>query len=146
MKKTGLLFLTIFLLVGCGTSEKQNNSQAQFIAKASENPVYSAFNKPIDFGSIKQEDIRDAVISIKQISNSALNEIILVKEGERTFENTMKALDNLYANLDMISSIIYLIAYTHPDSLIRNEALQSNTVLDKYLNDIKLNESLYTAV
>lgn len=146
MKKISLLVLTIFLLVNCKPSEKQNKSQAQFIAKATENPVYPAFNKPIDFASITQDDVKDAVISIKQISDNALNEIISVKEGERTFDNTMKALDNLYGNLDMISSTIYLIAYTHPDSLIRNEALQSNTVLDKYLNNIRLNESLYKAV
>jgi len=146
MKKLWLVTLITILLMNCNYSERQKNSAIEIIPEIPENPFYTTFNQPIDFKSITNEDINEAVESIQVITGVALSNIISIKDEERTFDNTMRALDLLYANYDDIVSSIGLIASTHPDSVIRNNAYSSNTKLSFYINNVALNEDLYIAI
>jgi len=146
MKKLWLVTLITILLMNCNYSERQKNSAIEIIPEIPENPFYTTFNQPIDFKSITNEDINEAIESIQVITGVALSNIISIKDEERTFDNTMRALDLLYANYDDIVSSIGLIASTHPDSVIRNNAYSSNTKLSFYINNVALNEDLYIAI
>ena len=146
MKNLWLIGLMAILLLNINCSGKQKNSHNELISEIPDNPFYNTFNKPIDFASIIKEDVIEATESIQLITNSAISIIISIKDDERTFENTMKAYDQLLAKYSTITSSIYLIAYTHPVSIIRNAALESNTILSKFGNGFRLNEDLYMAI
>lgn len=133
-----LILVSACLMMACEPTPKQETP--------TENPFYNSFNQPIDFGGIDSQDVTDATESIQKGTDEAIADVIAVEQGKRTFENTMLALDDLYAQFDGVASAIYLMSYTHPDSSIRNNALESNTVLGQYINKIQLNEDLYRAV
>jgi thimet oligopeptidase len=110
------------------------------------NPIFNEFNKPIDFKSLKPVHFRQATDSIIAHSNRKLQNLISGDAGDRTFDNTMLALDDLYDGITRIGSIAHLMQSTHTDSLMRVEALQCATDLEKYENELSLNEDLYKAV
>ncbi|MFY0652945.1 MAG: Zn-dependent oligopeptidase [Cyclobacteriaceae bacterium] len=111
-----------------------------------DNPFNNAFNETIDFAAMTAEDVTEVTESIQQVTNAAVDQVIAIDDDDRTFDNTMLALDDLYAEFDGVISAIYLMAYTHPDSSLRNNALSSITTLSQYANELQLNEDLYKAV
>jgi thimet oligopeptidase len=116
------------------------------VVEVPDNPLFNTFNEPIDFASLTADDILEASTAVQEITNAALTNLINVREGDRNWENTMVALDDLYAGFDMTASAIYLMSYTHPDSALRSNALTENTALSVYINEVALNEDLYKAI
>lgn len=135
------LFLILISLAAC-----QPEQVEQVVVEIPENPLFNTFNQPIDFASLTADDVIEATEAIQTITDAALTNLINVPEGQRNFENTMVALDDLFASFDMIASPIYLMAYTNPDSALRSNALESNTILSMYINEVSLNEDLYKAI
>jgi thimet oligopeptidase len=135
------LMSILLFVVACAQSPNKDQNET-----TSENPLFNTFNQPVDFAALTAEDIREAVTAIQRISNATIAEIVKIEEGDRTFENTMRAYDQMLSEFVSISSPIYLMAYTHPDSAIRNSAMESNTELSQYGNEISLNEDLYKAI
>ncbi|MBV1888034.1 MAG: hypothetical protein KUG51_01970, partial [Urechidicola sp.] len=136
-----LLVLMIFVLtLGCST---ENKSDAY---TASDNPLLTEFNDVIDFAALTGDDVTDATEQIQKRVDSMLANILAIDDADRTFDNTMLALDDLYAAYDFVGSAIYLMSSTHPDSLIRANAQTSNVVLSQYGNELSLNEELYNAI
>lgn len=146
MKNLWVLVLIAILFVSCNSRENQQTSGNKPTSKIPDNPLFNIFNNPIDYASLTDQDIRLATESIQVFTNNTLKNIISVKDEEKTFENTMGAFDQLYGDYASIAYSVYLMAYTHPDSLLRNTALESNTILGKFGNDIALNENLYKAI
>lgn len=109
------------------------------------NPIYNAFNEPINFAAITADDIVKATASVQNETDESMNQIIQVADGQRTFENTFRAMDDFSANLSDVYAVIYLLSSTHTDSLIRNTALEARVTLGQYANKISLNEDLYKA-
>ncbi|MEQ6118053.1 M3 family metallopeptidase [Reichenbachiella sp. MALMAid0571] len=120
--------------------------QQKEVVTVPDNPFFNTFNEEIDFGSIEANHVTEATTYIQEQTDAAIAKVIDIEEEDRTFDNTMLALDDLHANLDGIASAIYLMSYTHPDSVIRSNALKSNTILSQYTNKVELNEDLYKAV
>jgi len=140
MKK--LVFILIGgLLLACQPEEKEVS-----VNKEAANPFYNDFNEVIDFAAVNAAFIIDATASIQSKTDESIAAIIAVSDEDKTFDNTLLALDDLLANFDAVGSAIYLMSYTHPDSLIRTTALESNTILSKYYNKVALNEDLYKAI
>ena len=135
------LFLILISIVAC-----QPQKVEQVVVEIPDNPLFNTFNQPIDFASVTADDIVEATEAIQTITDANLANIINIPAEQRNFENTMVALDDLYADYDMIASEIYLMSYTNPDSAIRTNALESNTILSMYGNEISLNEDLYKAI
>ena len=84
------------------------------------NPIYNDFNEPVDFASITAEHIKSATGSIQEKVNADIDKIIQVDDDKRTYQNTLLALDDLYARFADVYTTIYLLSSTHADSLIRN--------------------------
>lgn len=141
MKYLSTLFISISLMA-CQTEKPVE----KIVVETPDNPFFSTFNQPIDFASITADDVIEAREAIQTITNASVQNIININDKDRNFDNTMLALDDLYAGFDMIGSPIYLMSYTHPDSSIRTNCLESNTILSMYGNEISLNEDLYKAV
>ncbi len=109
------------------------------------NPIFNTFNEPIDFASISADNIIQATDSIQIQTKVSIDKIVSINDTDRSFENTLLALDNLSAQLTDVYYIINLMGSTHSDSIIRNTALQSKIVLSQFFNEISLNEELYNA-
>ena len=144
MKYFFLITLIPMLLLNVNCSDQKKSPE--FYWAAIVNPFFTQDNQPIDFASITADHVSEAVVTIEKLTNEALAKIIAIKEEDRNFENTMQAYDGLFANYAAIASPIYLMAYTHPDSAIRNHAQEANTSLSQYGNEISLNEDLYQAI
>ena len=114
--------------------------------KTMNNPLFPAINQAIDFKNLKSENISDATERIIIDTKSRLEKIYTIKDSERTFDNTMRAFDDLIDNLSSVTSIIYLMNSTHPDSAIRDEAQKCVEKLSKYSNEIGLDEALYKGI
>jgi thimet oligopeptidase len=138
--KQVIIILLSCVLISCNCNEKNIEDGM------SSNPFFGNFNEVIDFAAIAGENIDEATVLIQENIDAMLKEILDVDDAERTFENTMLALDNLYAKYGAVSSPIYLMSRTHPDSIVRSRANASNIILGKYGNDLSLNEDLYKAL
>ena len=110
------------------------------------NPIYNEFNQPIDFAAITADHITSATASIQEKVNADIEKIVSLADEERTYENTLLALDDLSAMLSDVHAVIYLLGSTHSDSLIRNTAIESRVKISQFGNQIRLNEDLYKAV
>ena len=144
MKHISFITLIIFSLINVDCSDHEKSQNPYFLTKA--NPFFTRYNQPIDFASITANHVSEAVEMTKNMTQEALAQIVGLREKDRNFENTMRAYDEMFANFHAIASPIYLMAYTHPDSAIRNQAQEANTALSQFGNEISLNEDLYKAI
>ncbi|WP_026462036.1 M3 family metallopeptidase [Adhaeribacter aquaticus] len=113
---------------------------------AANNPILISFNQRINFNKVSPADIKVATEQVMADSKASLVKIYNIKNGQHTFANTALALDNLYDHFNTIAGTINILANASPDSAIRNQALRSLEVLDKYDNQLSLDEKLYQAV
>ena len=110
------------------------------------NPILENKSGAIDFANITDEDIQEAAESIIANTRKSLKNIYDIPQEQRTFDNTMHALDGIYDSLEQVFSIIFLTAYVHPAEKPRNAALDKIPVLDKFVNELSLDQKLYKAV
>ncbi len=141
MKKVKALnyFLTI-LLIGTGLISCNKNEISM------KNPLFNDLNQTIDFKSVTAQHVTDATSEAINLAKENLNNIYLVSSDKKTFENTMRLLDNIYNDLMKVNEVISLLAYVHPDDEIRNKCLESTAEFGKFFNEISLSEDLYKAV
>jgi oligopeptidase A len=110
------------------------------------NPLFNQFNVPIAFGDLKAEHFKEAVTLIIDSTKKSLDKIISINAEQRSFNNTMLALDDIYNNLNTVASAIDLMSNVLPDEERRKAALEQLAVISKYYNELQLNEALYNAV
>ncbi|RYU76429.1 M3 family metallopeptidase [Hymenobacter persicinus] len=119
---------------------------AMLSAAAAGNPLTPAFNQPIAFAQATKADVQQAATTMITGTKASLKSIYNVPAGKRTFTNTMVALDNLYNDIDRVAGPISILFNASPDSSIRNQAQRSLAQIDKYGNELSLDEQLYRAV
>jgi thimet oligopeptidase len=136
MKRT-LLFILVAGMFACTTTHQP---------EVSDNPVFNTFNEPIDFAAINADHLIEATAETKATAESMLNDLIAIPDADKTFDNTMRALDDAYNKVSSVATITQLLGAVHPDSLVRATAQEKNTELSQYYNEISLNEDLYKAV
>ncbi|MCG8410836.1 MAG: Zn-dependent oligopeptidase [Bacteroidales bacterium] len=138
MKKLNHLFVALLVLTGLVSCNKMD--------KEMRNPFFYNLNEVIDFRSITTDHVIKATAKSIEEGKIDLDKIYAIKDNERTFENTVRALDDIYNNLLKVNEIISLLAYVHPEDAIRDECLKSIGTLGKFFNEISLNESLYKSI
>src|SRR5690554_1235163 len=86
--------------------------------------------------------IADALTKAQQ----AVDRIIAIPDSQRTFENTVVAIDDLLAQLDKDTSFIQFMAYvsTDPDERARGALAEEH--FNNWLIELGKNEKLYEAV
>lgn len=110
------------------------------------NPIFAPFNQTINFEEISPGHISQATDEVIQSSEERIKKIISFEKSGRTFANTLKALDDLYNQLEKVHSVVFLMAYVHPQKEIRDRSLESINRLNKFINELNLNVDLYKAV
>lgn len=143
LNKSTILLLAILVVAGC-SKKPEESTQTYYQVKG--NPIFNDFNKAIDFNSLTADHLKQAADSIMVSTKNKLAKIYTIEASDRTFDNTMLALDDIYNDVDRVASIIYLMQSTHPDSLVRNVALEQSTEIEKFTNEMSLDEDLYKAV
>lgn len=136
----GINYLLVILLVGTGFISCNKNT------KTMKNPLLNEINQIIDFKSITAANVKDATTQSMNVARENLNKIYQIPAKERSFENTMRALDDIYNDLMKVNEVVSLLAYVHPDDEIRNECLTSTAEFGKFFNEISLSEDLFHAV
>lgn len=114
--------------------------------QAGTNPLFNTFNQPADFKNLKPGQIKEAAEKIIEQSRERLKKIYAVKKESRTFDNTMLASDDLTNSLMTMLNTIDLLSNVLPDTTLRNEALQCNAMLQKFGNELRLDEDMYRSV
>ncbi|MBE0570081.1 MAG: Zn-dependent oligopeptidase [Ignavibacteriaceae bacterium] len=113
---------------------------------SSTNPLLGKFNEIIQFADLTAEYIKEATdVSIKEARES-LAKLYTIPKEQRTFDNTMLELDNIYNKAGNIYGSVYLMGSTHPDDAVRNQADEGKAEFAKFFNEISLDENLYRAV
>ncbi len=144
MKRFSILRSMAILLITFNCTTEKKETKEYFMIEG--NPLFNEFNQAHDFGSLTADHFTEAADTIIARSKSEFEKIYAIPDEDRTFENTMLAYDNIINDFLRISDINYLMAYTHPDSLIRSTALELNNKLEKYGNEMSLDENLYNAI
>lgn len=92
--------------------------------------------------------------SVDEIKQSTTAAIALIQQEfatiialqDRTFDNTMRALDISYSKVKAFMSILGMLKYLHPDASIREAAHTATTRLNDVLIDLSMDPALYQAV
>lgn len=110
------------------------------------NIIFQAKNEMLQFQNLNGKmisDLTDEIIAETQLS---LDKIKSIKSGGRTFGNTLLAWDKMYDRFNSVLSVVYLLAYVHPDEELIAEAQKSISTLNKLWNEIQLDVKIYQAL
>ena len=132
------ILLYCFVLTIPSLAADKNSSSA--------NPLLGKFNEVIPFADLTADNIKEATdVSINEARES-LAKLFTIPKEQRTFDNTMLELDNIYNKSGNVYGSVYLMGSVHPDEAARNQAQESNAEFAKFFNEISLDENLYKAV
>lgn len=90
--------------------------------------------------------ISETVQSTIKQAEAALDKIGSLKPGEVTFDNTVRALDNLVYNIGLSANRISVIKETSTSADLRDEARIQSKVLDQWAVGIDYREDVYKAI
>lgn len=138
MKKLNHLLAILLIVAGLVSCNKNDEKM--------KNPFFNDLNQVIDFEHVTAKNVTDATAESLTSGKEELSKIYTIKSEERTFENTVRALDDVYNNLLKVNEVVSLLAYVHPNDEIRNECLNSIGVFGKFFNEISLSDDLYGAI
>ena len=137
MKACKTLIFTLLLAGAHSTSNTVQNDENVFLVR---------FNEVYDFANLKHGHIANATEAALKNAEEKLQKILTVDNKNRSFENTLEKIDDIYATIEMVWSPGYLMSSTHTDEIIRDEGLESSRKIEKYITDLSLNKDLYNAV
>ncbi|MEO8398879.1 MAG: M3 family metallopeptidase [Ignavibacteriaceae bacterium] len=132
-----LIYTSCFVL-----AEEENNGTKNNPV----NPLFFNFNQIIDFESLTADNIKDATNKTIADAKTELNKIYSIKKEDRTFDNTMLAVDNIYNHVNSVFGVVYLMGNVQVDESKREQANEDISVFSKFLNEVGLDENLYHAV
>ncbi len=79
-------------------------------------------------------------------ADRSVQAIIDVPDGQRSFDNTFGALDDLLAQLRLDTDFVQFMAYVSPDEEQRNRGTRAEQDVSNWLIDLGKNEPLYKAL
>jgi len=124
-----ILLLAVHVLPGCGTM-------------AVEREPWTLASTPLDRSA---EELKlTTAAHLKRID--ALHQQILAVEGERTVENTLEPLNQLYMHFDAASQEAQLFSSVHSDEAVRDEAAAARSVISARGTELNLDRELYDAI
>lgn len=110
------------------------------------NKIFPAKNELLQFDNLTGTLIQSLKDEIISETGSSLNQIKSIRPEERTFENTLLAWDRMYDSFNSGLSVIYLLAYVHPNEDVITESQKSISDLNKLWNEIQLDVDIYAAL
>jgi thimet oligopeptidase len=100
----------------------------------------------VDFASLTPEQIAAACQAAMDACDEAVGRIVAIPDAQRTFANTLLALEDTTDNLSQASGAHAFMAYVSADDGLRNTAREWDEKLDKYGVALSFREDLYAAI
>lgn len=101
---------------------------------------------PIDFRALTAETVARECADAMARCDEALARIAAIPADERTFANTLYALESALDIVDQAASTYGFMAHVSSDDAIRAEARQQDQALDRYMVGVRFREDLYKAL
>ena len=79
-------------------------------------------------------------------ANERITAIIAIPNEQRTFENTILAMDDINAHFDRDGNLMAFMGYVHPDAAMRDAARAREEAWTNWSIDLGKNEALYRAI
>lgn len=92
------------------------------------------------------EEVKEATASSIARANAALDNIGALKPDAVTFENTVRALDDIYFDAGLAGSRIYLLKEASPNGVLRDAATEMVKVFEDWSVGLDYREDVYKAV
>jgi len=143
MRISSLIMIAGLLLIPCCVSKPNKEDPPK---KPENNPLIIPFNNNFDFKNIKPGHIAEGTDYAISQADFIKNEIIQIASTERTYENTLVRIDDIYSVIESVWSPGYLMGSVHTSEEIRNEGLEASKKIENYITKLSLNEDLYNAV
>jgi len=143
MRISSLIMIGGLLLIPCCVSKPSKEDPPK---KPENNPLIIPFNNNFDFKNIKPGHIAESTDYVISQADFIKNEIIQIADAERTYENTLVRIDDIYSVIESVWSPGYLMGSVHTSEEIRNEGLEASKKIENYITKLSLNEDLYNAV
>ena len=99
-----------------------------------------------DFSALTPDDVTQACEDAIAACDVGVDAIVATADGERTFANTLGALEAATDHVSQASGQYAFMAYVAEDDGLREAARASEERIDKYLVDLSFREDLYAAI
>ncbi len=110
------------------------------------NPLTYRFNKTIDFASITTDHIKSITQQSIDESKPELAKIYIIPAEERSFENTMIALDDVTNKLSSINAPVAFLKNVTTSIEIADAVTAGIQLLSKYYNELSQDEEIYRTI
>jgi len=100
----------------------------------------------IDFSTLTPDEIARACEAAMRACDDGIARIVAVPAGERTFDNTLVALEDAVDHVQQAGGQHAFMAYVAEDEALREAAHEWEQRLDKYAVELAFREDLYDAV
>lgn len=99
-----------------------------------------------DYASVDAMEIKDRGRAAIEEASAAIDQIVSIAESERSFANSLEALDGIQDGLTQASGRYAFLAHVAPGKEIRDAALEFQQELDSFATGLDFREDLYQAV
>ncbi|MXY72425.1 MAG: Zn-dependent oligopeptidase [Dehalococcoidia bacterium] len=99
-----------------------------------------------DFSAMTPEQVKEACEAAIAACGTAVDAIVGTPDGERTFANTLGALEAATDGVSQASGQYAFMAYVATDAELREAGRAAEERIDKYLIDLSFREDLYAAI
>lgn len=110
------------------------------------NPLFPEFNNSVNFKELEPGDVIESSEKVIEFAKQRIKNISEISKEKRTLSNTLKALDDIYNEIGKVHSSVFLMAYVHPVSDIREKSLSAINKLNQFINELNMSLDLYEAV
>jgi len=100
----------------------------------------------VDFPSLTPEVLAGACESAMRRCDEAVAAIVTTPDGQRTFANTLLALEEATEHVGLASGAYAFMAYVSADDVLREAAREWDEKLEKYMVGLAFREDLYAAI
>ena len=100
----------------------------------------------VNFGELTPARLGEACEAAMRACDASIDAIIAVPEGQRTFANTLLALEEAVEPVSQASGQHAFMAYVSADDALRAAAREWDEKLDKYMVGLSFREDLYAAI
>lgn len=92
------------------------------------------------------EEVQSSIDQAIANANAALDKVGALKPDEVTFDNTIRALDDIAHETDVAASKVYLMKETHQDAKMRDAGTEAIKKFDEWSVGLDYREDVYLAV
>lgn len=100
----------------------------------------------VDFGTLTPDQLADACAEAMRVCDERIAALVAVPDSERTFANTLLALEEAVEPVSQASGQYAFMAYVSADDALRGAAREWDEKLDKYMVGLSFREDLYAAI